>query len=116
MPSFVNIGHLVLKLKWGAHADSTVIAFVRERKNAMERKMCTVHSTPEFGTENTESDIICHQQLHQYLPQSCLRYVKNVYCDPFNSKNRKEHKLMKFHNSQKHWYFTERVIVLHCFT
>jgi hypothetical protein len=69
MPSLVNIGQLVSKLRWRAHTDSTVIVFVRERKNAIDRKMCTVHSTLEFGAENTQSDIICHQQLHQYLPQ-----------------------------------------------
>ena len=107
MSNFVNIGQLVSKLKWGAHTDSTVIASVRERKNAMDRQMCTVRSTLEFGTENTQSDMICHQQLYQYLPQSCLSYVRDVYSDPLNSKNRKKHKQMKFHNSHKHWYFTE---------
>jgi hypothetical protein len=107
MPSFVNIGHLLSKLKWGAPTDSTVIAFVRERKNAMDRKMCTVHSTLEFGAENTQSDIIRHQQLHQYLLQPCLSYVRDVYSDLLNNKSRKKHKQMKFHNSQKHWYFTE---------
>jgi hypothetical protein len=84
-----------------------MIAYVRERKNAMERKMCTVCSTLEIGTENKEPDIICHQQLHQYLPQSCLSYMRDVYFDPLNSKSRKKHKQMKFHSSQKHWYFTE---------
>jgi len=59
-------------------------------------------------------DTICHQHLHQYLPQSCLRYVRDVYSNPLNNKSRKKHKQMKFHNSQKHWCFTELVIVLCC--
>jgi hypothetical protein len=50
-PNFVNIGQLVSKLKWWAHADFTVIAFVRERKNATDRKMCVYTHTQISGQQ-----------------------------------------------------------------